>query len=73
MPQPTNDNRKASRSTSQAGMLLTPAQHLARLTWDGAQVRYPAGVPAKVTGLLQHELALIAPHVGAAPEAVRGP
>ncbi len=38
---------------------LTPAQHLARLTWDGAQVRYPAGVPAKVTGLLQHELALI--------------
>jgi hypothetical protein len=28
MPQPTNDNRKVSRSTSQAETLLTPAQHL---------------------------------------------
>jgi error-prone DNA polymerase len=38
---------------------LTPAQHLTQLTWDGARVRYPAGIPAKVEGLLRHELALI--------------
>jgi error-prone DNA polymerase len=38
---------------------LTPAQHLARLTWDGAAVRYPAGIPEKVVKLLEHELALI--------------
>jgi error-prone DNA polymerase len=38
----------------------TPAQHLARLTWEGAHARYPAGLPAKVSQLLEHELALIA-------------
>ncbi|HEV3024263.1 MAG TPA: error-prone DNA polymerase, partial [Pirellulales bacterium] len=38
---------------------LTPAEHLAKLTWDGAAARYPAGVPAKVRGLIEHELALI--------------
>jgi error-prone DNA polymerase len=38
---------------------LTPAEHLARLTWDGAAARYPAGVPAKIRGLIEHELALI--------------
>jgi error-prone DNA polymerase len=39
---------------------LTPAQHLTRLTWDGARNRYPAGVPEKVTRLIEHELTLIA-------------
>src|SRR5206468_4835512 len=34
-------------------------QHLTRLTWDGARVRYPGGVPAKIVKLLEHELALI--------------
>src|SRR5260370_1152737 len=38
---------------------LSPAQHLTQLTWDGARTRYPDGVPAKVTSLLEHELALI--------------
>ena len=28
----------------------TPDSYLARLTWAGAQERYPAGVPAQVTG-----------------------
>jgi len=37
----------------------TPAQYLARLTWDGAKRRYPRGVPEKVQQLLKHELALI--------------
>jgi len=37
----------------------TPAEYLARLTWAGARARYPAGVPEKVRGLLEHELQLI--------------
>ena len=37
----------------------TPAEYLARLTWAGARARYPASVPAKVQGLLEHELQLI--------------
>ena len=37
-----------------------PAQAtLERLTWAGAAVRYPAGVPDAVTAQLRHELALI--------------
>jgi len=39
---------------------------LARLTWEGARARYPRGLPAKVRGLLEHELALIA-RLGYAP------
>jgi error-prone DNA polymerase len=39
---------------------MAPAEHLARLTWEGAHNRYPRGLPAKVVELLQHELALIA-------------
>jgi error-prone DNA polymerase len=39
---------------------LTPAQHLSDLTWKGAAVRYPSGVPSKVQALIQHELSLIA-------------
>ena len=38
---------------------MTPAEHLSRLTWEGAQRRYPAGVPEKVRRLIEHELALI--------------
>jgi error-prone DNA polymerase len=37
----------------------TPMEHLTRLTWDGAQQRYPGGLPDKVRRLLLHELQLI--------------
>ncbi len=36
------------------------SQYLDYLTWTGAGKRYPAGIPPKVRGLLEHELALIA-------------
>jgi error-prone DNA polymerase len=38
----------------------TPAQTLARLTWEGASQRYPAGIPATVQAQVHHELTLIA-------------
>ena len=38
----------------------TPATYLRRLTEAGMQRRWPEGVPRKVTGLIEHELALIA-------------
>jgi error-prone DNA polymerase len=38
---------------------LTPMQHLRKLTHEGARWRYPRGVPAKITQLVEHELALI--------------
>jgi error-prone DNA polymerase len=38
----------------------TPLEYLTRLTWEGAQRRYPDGIPDKVRGLIEHELALIA-------------
>ncbi|RQR63613.1 error-prone DNA polymerase [Burkholderia sp. Bp9126] len=37
----------------------TPASYLAQETWAGAHRRYPNGVPAKVEGLIKHELELI--------------
>ncbi len=37
----------------------SPLKHLADLTWAGAAQRYPDGVPAKVRGLIEHELELI--------------
>ncbi|KVM78465.1 error-prone DNA polymerase [Burkholderia stagnalis] len=37
----------------------TPASYLAQETWAGARRRYPNGVPAKVEGLIKHELELI--------------
>lgn len=37
----------------------TPHEYLARLAWAGARRRWPDGVPAKVQGLLEHELKLI--------------
>jgi error-prone DNA polymerase len=36
------------------------AEHLSALAWKGARKRYPAGVPDRVRGLLEHELALVA-------------
>jgi len=38
---------------------LTPMEHLVRLTWQGANKRYPHGVPERVRGLLEHELTII--------------
>lgn len=38
---------------------MSPAQYLRKLTTEGASERYPAGVPEKVRGLLEHELGLI--------------
>ncbi|MGC3967605.1 MAG: PHP domain-containing protein [Pirellulales bacterium] len=37
----------------------TIGEYLRRLAWEGAAKRYPTGVPAKVRGLLERELALI--------------
>jgi error-prone DNA polymerase len=38
---------------------LTPQQALTQLTWEGAERRYPEGIPNKVQATLQHELGLI--------------
>jgi error-prone DNA polymerase len=38
----------------------TPLEYLVRLTWEGANQRYPAGVPDKVRELVEYELQLIA-------------
>jgi error-prone DNA polymerase len=38
----------------------TAQGHLEDLTWEGARVRFPAGIPDKVAGTLGKELALIA-------------
>ena len=37
----------------------TAQQHLVQLTWEGAARMYPDGVPDKVRGILEHELALV--------------
>ncbi|GIK96804.1 MAG: error-prone DNA polymerase [Alphaproteobacteria bacterium] len=37
----------------------TPQQELELLTWQGAAIRYPAGVPEKVKATIAHELRLI--------------
>lgn len=39
---------------------LTPIDHLGNLTWRGAALRYPRGVPEKIRGMIRHELTLIA-------------
>lgn len=41
------------------GDSATPMAELIRLTWLGAAERYPDGIPAKVQGLVEHELKLI--------------
>ncbi len=38
---------------------MTPLEHLVRLIWEGANRRYPKGIPHKVRGQLEHELRLI--------------
>src|SRR6185437_13501759 len=38
---------------------LTPFAYLHQLTWQGAENRYPQGVPDKVRRLIEHELKLI--------------
>ena len=38
---------------------LEPQEHLDRLTWQGAALRYPSGVPAAVADTLRRELDLI--------------
>lgn len=37
----------------------SPMQYLRELTWQGAARRYPAGIPDRVRGLVEHELSLI--------------
>ncbi len=39
---------------------ITPQAHLERLTWEGAQWRYPDGVPPATAAVLRKELAMIA-------------
>lgn len=41
------------------GSSATPQDELVRLTWLGADERYPEGIPDKVRSLLDHELRLI--------------
>jgi error-prone DNA polymerase len=38
---------------------MTPQATLEGLTWEGAERRYPEGVPGKVKAILRHELGLI--------------
>lgn len=38
---------------------LTPIQYLRQLTWQGAEERYPTGLPDRIRQLLEHELNLI--------------
>ena len=38
---------------------LSPMQYLRQLTWQGASVRYPGGLPDRIRQLLEHELSLI--------------
>ena len=39
---------------------ISPQETLEKLTWEGAEYRYPEGVPESVTASLKHELQLIA-------------
>ncbi len=39
---------------------LTPDQHLANLTWQGAALRYPGGIPPQVRDTIEKELRIIA-------------
>ena len=38
---------------------VLPQDHLETLTWDGAESRYPGGIPGKVKKQIVHELTLI--------------
>ncbi|TWU41323.1 Error-prone DNA polymerase [Novipirellula aureliae] len=37
----------------------TPIEHLKRLTWEGANQRWPTGVPERIIDLVRHEMKLI--------------
>jgi error-prone DNA polymerase len=39
---------------------LTPDEHLANLTWQGAAVRYPNGIPLQIRDTIEKELRIIA-------------
>jgi error-prone DNA polymerase len=39
---------------------LTPDEHLANLTWQGARIRYPDGIPLHVRDAIEKELRIIA-------------
>ncbi|MBX3576267.1 MAG: error-prone DNA polymerase [Rhizobiaceae bacterium] len=39
---------------------ISPQETLEKLTWEGADIRYPEGVPDSVRAALKHELTLIA-------------
>ena len=43
--------------TTEAG--VDPQTELERLAWEGAQKRYPEGIPEKVNGLIRHELDIV--------------
>jgi len=38
---------------------MRPIDYLKKLTWEGAQARYPKGVPMRVVEMLRHEIKLI--------------
>jgi error-prone DNA polymerase len=38
---------------------MRPIDYLKKLTWEGAQTRYPKGVPMRVVEMLRHEIKLI--------------
>ena len=38
---------------------MRPIDYLKKLTWEGAQARYPKGVPVRVVEMLRHEMKLI--------------
>lgn len=38
---------------------MRPIDYLKKLTWEGAQARYPKGVPLRVVEMLRHEIKLI--------------
>ncbi|HYH42130.1 MAG TPA: error-prone DNA polymerase, partial [Burkholderiales bacterium] len=42
-----------------AGESATPFDELVRLTWSGADFRYPSGVAEKVRAIIEHELRII--------------
>ncbi|BEP61243.1 error-prone DNA polymerase [Variovorax sp. V213] len=56
-PQVIRENYQYPLET--VGSHETPAETLVRKTWEGAQERYPSGVPAKVREQVQKELDLI--------------
>lgn len=56
-PEVIRENYKYPLET--VGSSETPAETLVRKTWEGAALRYPEGIPAKVRAQVEKELALI--------------